>query len=101
MGTQASKSERETAPKAEGRLFDLDLSGGRVFSVNPDGSCPAGLVKTGVAGSELNNGKKSFKGEIVMSFNKPVRRIAIDSTGVIGASWATDRQSSFRIRGGE
>ena len=28
------------------------------------------------------------KGEVIMSFDKPIRRIAIVSTGVIGASWA-------------
>src|SRR4051812_18326236 len=29
-----------------------------------------------------------LKGEVTMSFNKPIRRIAIVGTGVIGASWA-------------
>jgi carnitine 3-dehydrogenase len=32
--------------------------------------------------------RNTFKGEIIMSFNKPIRRIAIVGTGVIGASWA-------------
>ncbi len=38
MSKQASKSKRESAPKDEGRIFVLDLSGGRVVSLNPDGS---------------------------------------------------------------
>src|SRR5215510_1016810 len=35
MSKQASKSKAESAV---GRLFILDLGGGRIFSVNPDGS---------------------------------------------------------------
>ena len=38
MTKQASKSKPEPDAKASGRLFVLDLSGGRVFSVSPDGS---------------------------------------------------------------
>ncbi len=39
MSEQASKPKVESVAKgAVGRLFVLDLSGGRVFSVNPDGS---------------------------------------------------------------
>lgn len=39
MSKQASKPKAESGAKgAVGRLFVLDLSGGRVFSVNPDGS---------------------------------------------------------------
>ena len=39
MTKQASKPKTESGAKAAiGRLFILDLSGGRVFSVNPDGS---------------------------------------------------------------
>ncbi|HST12350.1 MAG TPA: hypothetical protein VLL05_18390 [Terriglobales bacterium] len=39
MSEQASKSKVESVAKGTaGRLFVLDLSGGRVFSVNPDGS---------------------------------------------------------------
>jgi len=39
MTKQASKSKRASGAKATvGRLFVLDFSGGRVFSVNPDGS---------------------------------------------------------------
>ena len=30
----------------------------------------------------------TYKGELIMSFNKPIHRIAIVGTGVIGASWA-------------
>lgn len=75
MGKQGSKSKRESAPQAEGRLFVLELSGGRVFSVNPDGSekkvlitdCrnPDGLVIdveaghiywTNMGGPKLNDG---------------------------------------------
>src|SRR5215470_5895235 len=29
-----------------------------------------------------------LRGEMIMSYNKPIRRIAIVGTGVIGASWA-------------
>lgn len=36
--TKASKMAREVSGKALGRLFILDLSGDRVFTVNPDGS---------------------------------------------------------------
>src|SRR4051812_4417275 len=39
MSKQASKPKVKSGAKgAVGRLFVLDLSGGRVFSVNPDGS---------------------------------------------------------------
>jgi hypothetical protein len=39
MTEQASKSKRAPSGKAAvGRLFLLDLSGGRVLSLNPDGS---------------------------------------------------------------
>src|SRR5580692_13057713 len=31
-----------------------------------------------------------FKGEFTMTYNKPIRRIAIVGTGVIGASWAAE-----------
>jgi hypothetical protein len=40
------------APSSSGRLFVLDLSGGRVFSLNPDGSDP----KTLVTGCRLPDG---------------------------------------------
>jgi hypothetical protein len=37
--TKASKTKRETSGKAAvGRLFIIDLSGGRIFTTNPDGS---------------------------------------------------------------
>jgi sugar lactone lactonase YvrE len=37
--TKASKTKRETSGKAAvGRLFIIDLSGGRIFTVNPDGT---------------------------------------------------------------
>src|SRR6185295_3855825 len=37
--TKASKTAREASSKhAIGRLFVLDLSGGRIFTANPDGS---------------------------------------------------------------
>src|SRR5262249_42311801 len=32
--------------------------------------------------------RNSFQGDMIMSFDKPIRRIAIVGTGVIGASWA-------------
>src|SRR5215510_6210612 len=55
----------------------------------PNRACHTGLVKTGVAGSELNIVKEDLqRRNIYMSFEKPVRRIAIVGTGVIGASWA-------------
>src|ERR1700740_1167868 len=39
MSKQVSKSKVKSVAKgAVGRLFVLDVSGGRVFSVNPDGS---------------------------------------------------------------
>src|ERR1041384_2979861 len=39
MSKQASKSKIESGAKGTlGRLFILDLGGGRIFSVNPDGS---------------------------------------------------------------
>ena len=42
---QTSQATRQTAPKtATDRLFVLDLSGGRVFSINPDGSGANTLV---------------------------------------------------------
>src|SRR5262245_17493575 len=37
----------------------------------------------GIAYAEITS-----KGELIMSFDKPIRRIAIVGTGVIGASWA-------------
>ena len=37
--SQMQKPQRASSDKATGgRLFVLDVSGGRVFSVNPDGS---------------------------------------------------------------
>ncbi len=45
IGTQLSKPRPASGRTAAvGRLFALDLSGGRVFSVNPDGSDPRTLV---------------------------------------------------------
>ena len=34
--------------------------------------------------------RNQHKGELIMSYNKPVHRIAIVGTGVIGASWAAE-----------
>ncbi len=42
-----SKSTKPTANSASGRLFFLDLSGGRVVSVNPDGSDEKTVVSEG------------------------------------------------------
>jgi hypothetical protein len=42
-----SKSTKPTANSASGRLFFLDLSGGRVVSVNPDGSDEKTIVSEG------------------------------------------------------
>jgi hypothetical protein len=43
-GSQRGSSQRASGPAATGRLFVLDLSGGRVFSMNPDGSDSRTLV---------------------------------------------------------
>src|SRR6202171_3232946 len=49
MSTTASKSAgaSSAAKKTAGRLFFLDLGGGRVLSVNPDGSDLKTLVSEG------------------------------------------------------
>jgi hypothetical protein len=41
----ASKTKPKTSGKAAGRLFILDLSGGRILTVNPDGSDRKVIVK--------------------------------------------------------
>ena len=59
-----------------------------VYSARLDGSDKKVLLYaqgnlTGIAYSEL-----SLKGDLIMSFDKPIRRIAVVGTGVIGASWS-------------
>jgi hypothetical protein len=51
MGPKSSGA-RSDSPASSGRLFVLELSGGRVFSLNPDGSDP----KTLVTGCRLPDG---------------------------------------------
>ena len=68
-------------------MFLTDLAGS-IYSVRLDGSGKQTLLYaqgnlTGIAYVEL-----PLKGEMIMSFDKPIHRIAIVGTGVIGASWA-------------
>ncbi len=70
-----------------GRMFLTDLAGS-VYSASLDGSGKQTLLYaqgnlTGIAYAELPH-----HGEMIMSLNKPIHRIAIVGTGVIGASWA-------------
>ena len=68
-------------------MFLTDLAGS-VYSAKLDGSEKRTATRaqgnlTGIAYAEINH-----KGELIMSYNKPIHRIAIVGTGVIGASWA-------------
>ena len=69
------------------RMFVTDF-GGSVYSARLDGSEKRMLLYaqgnlTGIAYAEIVR-----KGEVIMSYDKPIHRIAIVGTGVIGASWA-------------
>src|SRR6266481_1005987 len=47
MVTKSKLTERRPKPTS-GRLFFLDISGGRIMSVNPDGSNPKAIVTKGL-----------------------------------------------------
>ena len=77
-------------------MFITDLAGS-VYSARLDGSEKRTLLAaqgnlTGIAYVEIPAVRQlttsSTTGELIMSFNKPIHRIAIVGTGVIGASWA-------------
>ena len=69
------------------RMFMTDLAGS-VYSARLDGSKQSVLLfaqgnLTGIAYAE-----PPLEGQHDMTYDKPIRRIAIVGTGVIGASWA-------------
>src|SRR4029079_7398290 len=68
------------------RMFITDF-GGDVLSAKLDGSDPKALLVaqgnlTGIAYYQISGRR------VIVSYEKPIRRIAVVGTGVIGASWA-------------
>ena len=81
----------------EGIGIALDLKGDRMFITDFGGDRPFGqarwIGREGPAGRSRKPDRdrilrNSLKRRVIMSYEKPIRRIAVVGTGVIGASWA-------------
>ena len=71
------------------RMFLTDLAG-TIYSAKLDGIGKETAARRAGKSHRNRLRRNQHKGKLNMSYNKPIRRIAIVGTGVIGASWAAE-----------
>jgi len=70
------------------RMFVTDLGDRSIRQVRRIGTASICCTRKAISQVSRTRNSEPLKGELIMSNSRPIRRIAIIGTGVIGASWA-------------